>query len=282
MEEGRVLPYIRGLERKVRDDHLYLKGAVEELRDLCRIISPEKNIPHGIVVDIRELHKEIQNRFKEVRAIEQLMQGKYRQFYHRDPLRAKDLLELGFVAKTTFSRFEENLKLFTERQKGKEKEKASKASQREKLLLWFNTRDKQIILLRKMRTLKELDYAPVPGKGVDERRSVEGIRSLTLFLIHGEAPSLDSLQSQMNLREHDLIERHSEREVRGLFTHLREVDPLEIERVFRLFFEKKGFLNLRCVLIPIHPQKDIDPGEMDRVARILKEMGEGEIRTVSI
>ncbi len=282
MEEGRILNYIKSLERKIHDDHLYLKEAVDELRDMCRVISPEKNIPQGIIVDIRELHKEIQNRFKEIRGIQQFMQGKYRQFCRRDPLRDKNLLELGFVTKTTFARFEENLKLFVERQKAKEREKAATATQRERLLQWFNSREKQIMLLRKMRTLKELDYTPLPGKVVDERRGLEGVRSLTLFLIQGEALALDSLQAKMHLREHDLIERHREEELRGTLAHLREVDPSEIERVFQLFFENKGFLNLKCLLIPVHPKNEIDPEGMDLFDKILKEMKAGEVRTLAI
>ena len=39
--------------------------------------------PTGIVVDIREIYKEIRNRLTEIKAIEQLLQGKYRQYYHR-------------------------------------------------------------------------------------------------------------------------------------------------------------------------------------------------------
>ena len=282
MEETRVLHYVKSLERKVHDDYLYLKDAVDEFRDMCRIVTPDKSVPQGIVVDIRELHKEIQSRFKEIRGIQQLLQGKYRQFCRRDPLRDKNLLELGFVTKTTFSRFEEQIKLFTDKQKAREREKAASAGQREKLIQWFNSREKQIMLLRKMRTLKELDYTPMPGGGVDERRSLEGVRSLTLFLIRGEALALDSLQGEMHLREHDLIERYQDDELRGVLAHLREVDPAEIEKVFRLFLEKGGLSNLKCLLIPVHPKKEIDLERMGLVAEVLKKMNEGEVRTLSI
>jgi hypothetical protein len=282
MEDSRVLHYVKGLERKVHDDYLYLKDAVDEFRDMCRIVTPDKSIPQGIVVDIREIHKEIQNRFKEIRAIQQLLQGKYRQFCRRDPLRDKNLLELGFVTKTTFSRFEEQIKLFTDKQKAREREKAAAAGQKEKLIQWFNSREKQIMLLRKMRTLRELDYTPMPGGWVDERRGLEGVRSLTLFLVWGEALALDSLQGEMHLREHDLIERYQEDELRGVLAHLREVEPAEIEKVFRGFFEKAGLSNLKCLLIPVHPKEEIDLERMGLAAEVLKEMNVGEVRTLSI
>jgi hypothetical protein len=83
------------------------------------------------------------------------------------------------------------------------------------------------------------------------------------------------------LREHDLIERHNEGQLRGLLTHLREVDPSEIERLFHLFFENKGLSTLKCLLVPIQPKKEINLEIMDLVAEALKEMKEGEIRTLS-
>ena len=75
-----------------------------------------------MIVDIREIYKEIQNRFNEIHAIQQMMQGKYRQYYQyfrRDPVRDKDILELSFIVKTTYSRFEENMKLIIEKTEGK-------------------------------------------------------------------------------------------------------------------------------------------------------------------
>ena len=123
MEENqsRLISYVKSLDRKVRDDIHFIKDNVEELKDLCRFVSPEKNVPQGMIVDIREIYKEIQNRFKEIHAIQQMMQGKYRQYYQyyrRDPVRDKDILEFAFVVKTTYSRFEENMKLIIEKTEG--------------------------------------------------------------------------------------------------------------------------------------------------------------------
>ena len=282
MEDHRALIYVKSLERTVEMDCRSVKESLEDLQEMCRIVNPAKNVPTGIIVDIREIYKSIQTRFTEIKAIQQLLKGKYHQYSRRDPLRDKEILEMGFIAKTTFSRFEENVKLIIEREKAKEREKTARASQRDKILQWFNSREKQIQFLRKMRTLKELDYKPMDGKLVDERRGVAGVRSLTLFLIEGEAPLIDSFQSQMRLREHDQIERYHGKELRGVLAHLRDVDPSEIERLFQLLFEKTKILDLKCVLIPIYPHKDIDPGEIDSVAEILKEMKGGEVRTISM
>jgi hypothetical protein len=282
MEESRVKIYVKSLERKISDDHHFLKEAVEELRDLCRVVSPDKNVPQGIIVDIREVYKGIQNRFKEVKGIQQLLQGKYRQYYRRDPIRDKDLLEIGFVAKTTFSRFEENLKLFLDRQKAKEREETAKKSQKAKIIEWFQSREKQLALLRSMRILKELHYQAVPGDPGAELRKIGGVRSFTLFLLRGDEATMDTLQARIRLREHDFIERTHQGELRGVYTHLREVHPTEIEGVFRSLLEREGLTAIRCLLIPVQPQGDLNPEILDSLESFLQEMKGGEVKSILI
>ncbi|MGZ3590584.1 MAG: hypothetical protein ACXU99_07990, partial [Thermodesulfobacteriota bacterium] len=82
--DDRVQRYVKSLERTIQNDHHYLKEAMEEFQDLCRMVTPERNVPAGILIDIREMYKEIRNRLTEIKAIEQLLHGKYRQYYRRD------------------------------------------------------------------------------------------------------------------------------------------------------------------------------------------------------
>jgi hypothetical protein len=63
------------------------------------MVTPERNVPKEIIVDIRELFKEIRNRLTEIKAVQQLLQGKYRQYYRRDSLRDKEILEFGLSLK---------------------------------------------------------------------------------------------------------------------------------------------------------------------------------------
>lgn len=282
MDDSRARSYVRSLERTIENDHHYLKEAIEDLQEMCRVVTPERSVPAGVIVDVRELYKQIQNRLTEIKAIQQLLRGKYRHDARRDPLRDKELLELGFVVKTAYSKFENNLKVIMEKQKIREREQALKTLQKEKIVQWFRSREKQIMLLRNIRLLKELNYAPIPGKGPDERRNLEGVRSLTLFLVQGEAESLDSLQSQLRLREHDFIERYDPRELRGVLTHLREIDPSEIERLIRRLLEERGFSTLKSLLFSVQPHRDLDLEGMDWIEKTLKAMKQGEIRTLSI
>lgn len=282
MEENRTISYVRSLERTIEIDHHYLEEAIEDFQEMCRIVSPDRIVPSGVIVDIRELYKNFQSRLTEIKAIQQLLKGKYRRLARRDPLQDKGILELGFIAKTTFSKFENNLKVIVEKQKVKEKEQALRASQREKILHWFHSRENQVMFVRNMRILKELIYQALPGKVVDERRSLAGARSLTLFLFRGDAPSLDSLQSQIRLREHDIIERHDEKELRGVLTHLREILPSEIEKLFHRLLERGGFSSLKCLLLAVQPQEELNTERMDLIERTLEEMKEGEVRTISL
>ncbi len=282
MEDNRARSYVRSLERTIENDHHYLKGAVEDLQEMCRMVTPERSVPSGVIVDVRELYKEIQSRLTEIKAIQQLLRGKYRHYARRDPLQDKELLELGFIVKTTYSKFENNLKVIVEKQKGKEREQALRTLQKGKILQWFRSRENQIMLLRNIRVLKELDYTPVPGQDTDERRSLEGVRGLTLFLIQGDAPSLDSLQSQLRLREHDLLERYHEKELRGVLAHLREIDSSEIESLIHGLLGSRGFANLKSLFLSVQPHPDLNFERMDLIEKILEEMKEGEVRTLSI
>ena len=55
--QSRLITYVKSLDRKVRDDVQFIKDNVEELKNLCRFISPEKNVPQWMIVDILEMYK---------------------------------------------------------------------------------------------------------------------------------------------------------------------------------------------------------------------------------
>ena len=98
--------YVESLERTLQSNHDFLKEAVEDFQEICAKITPGKDIPHGTILDIRKAYKEIKNRLSEVNAVQQLLQGKYRKYYRRDPLRDKAFAEFGLIAKSSFSKFE--------------------------------------------------------------------------------------------------------------------------------------------------------------------------------
>ncbi len=102
--------YALSLERTIQNHYNHLKGSIEGFQEKCQRVTPDRKVPADIINQIRITYKEIRNQLTEIRAIQQLLQTKYRQFYHRDPLRDKEITEFEFISKNFFSKFEYTLK----------------------------------------------------------------------------------------------------------------------------------------------------------------------------
>jgi len=280
MEQDRDQRYVKSLERTIQNSYHYLKESIKDFQEMCRVVSPEKHVPAGIAVDIREMYKEIRNRLTEIKAVEQLLQGKYRQHYRRDSVRDKEIMEFGFIAKNCYSKFEYTMVQIEAIKRLKEH--PAKADHPGEPLQWFRSKENRVAFIKNLRILTELDYEPTPEKIGEERRDLAGSRTLTLFLFIGDSTSLDQLQSQIQFREHDILERYSPEEVRGVLVHLRKVDPMEMEKKFQQFMESKGLVKLKCLLLPIHSSKDLEGDLLKLIKAALHEMAEGELRTLSI
>jgi len=280
MEQDRVQRYAESLERTIRNNYHYLKEAIDDFQDLCRMVTPERNIPTGILIDIREMYKEIRSRLTEIKAIEQLLHGKYRQYYKRDSMRDKEIMEFGFIAKNCYSKFEYTMVQIEVMKRLKEH--APKVEHPSEPFQWFRSKENQVALIKNLRMLMELDYESTPEEVGRERREIVGSRTLTLFLFSGDSLSLDHLQSQIRLREHDIIERYGQEEIRGVLAHLRKVDPPEVEKMFQKFMESKGLTKLKCLLLPIHSPKDLEGDLFHLIKTTLQQMAEGELKTLSI
>jgi hypothetical protein len=280
MEQDRDQRYVKSLERTIQNSYHYLKESIKDFQEMCRVVSPEKHVPAGIAVDIREMYKEIRNRLTEIKAVEQLLQGKYRQHYRRDSVREKEIMEFGFIAKNCYSKFEYTMVQIEALKRLKEH--PAKADHPGEPLPWFRSKENRVAFIKNLRILTELDYEPTPENIREERRDLAGSRTLTLFLIIGDSTSLDLFQSQIQFREHDILERYSPEEVRGVLAHLRKVDPMEMEKKFRQIMESKGLVKLKCLLLPIHSSKDLEGDLLKLIKAALHEMAEGESRTLSI
>jgi len=278
-QQDRDQRYVKSLERTIQTNYHYLKESIKDFQDMCRVVSPEKHIPTGIAVDIREMYKEIRDRLTEIKAIEQLLQGKYRQHYRRDSVRDKEIMEFGFIAKNCYSKFEYTMVQIEAIKRLKEKPPTDHPGAP---LHWFHTKENQVALTRNLRILTELDYELPPEKVGEERRDLAGDRTLTFFLFSGDSLSLDQLQSQMQFREHDILERYSPAEIRGVLAHLKKVDPSDLEKKFLQFMKDKGLSKLKCLLLPIHSSKDLEGELLKLIKATLQEMAEGELRTLAV
>jgi hypothetical protein len=119
--------YALSLGKTIEGHYHYLKTAVKDFQEKCLRVSPGRSVPPDIINQIRESYKGIRDRLVEVKSIQQLLQTKYRQFYHRDPIRDKEIVEFEFVSKNTYSKFEYTLKEI-EAKKKMEKERSAQMS----------------------------------------------------------------------------------------------------------------------------------------------------------
>jgi hypothetical protein len=286
VKDTRTQRYAESLEKVLQKNHHDLKRAIEDFQEKCRAIAPERDSSPKMIVDIREAYKEIQARLAETKAVQQLLQGKYEQYYHRDPLRDKEFMEFGSIARNCYSKFESTLmeKLKNGLIKSQEKVPAIEQRHKGELFAWFHEKENQVMFSRNLRILYDLDYEHLPDSAMKERREVSknSPRSLTLFTFKGDARSIDTLQSRLRVREHDLIERHSKDELRGALAHLREIDPLEVEKVFQRVKESGGFSTLKCVLLPIRSQKDLEKDINRLIENTFQTMTEGEVKTLLV
>lgn len=284
MERGSFQAYVVSLERIMQNTYFDLREAMDQFRELCLMISEERIVPMEIITDIRQIYKQIQDQLTKVMGVKQLLEGKYRQYYHRDSRRDRDITEFAFWAKSLYSKFEYTLQEIEAKRKLKDSAEYFKAYRERMPFPWFQSKGNQITLLRNLRNLSELDYKTLSDLECEQKREViwNGMRSVSLFVLSGEVTLIDSLQSRMQFREHDITERYKEDEFRGALTHLREISPSEVERVVRRFMDSSEFLKLKCLLLRIQSQKDLKKEIVGSTENILGVMGAGEVKTLSI
>jgi len=284
MQKDPLQRYAESLEKTIQSNHHYLKETVKDFQEMCLMVTPERNVPPEIVLDIREIYKEIRTRLTEIKAIEQLLQGKYRKYYHRDAMRDKEILEFGFIAKNCYSKFEYTMMQKEAQKKAKEREGVLRVDQKGVPYQWFRSKENQVTFVRYLRILKDLDYEMPSDLATGERREVtqNRPRSLTLFVFSGDGRLIDDLQSKIQPQEHDIIERYARDELHGLLAHLREVDPLEVEKKFKEFMGRQEFSKLKCLLLSIHSPKNLVGDVLGLIKKALHGMREGEVKTLSI
>jgi len=273
MDPGRA--YAAGLEQILKSSHLALKDSVSRFQEICRMVTLERSLPHDIVVDIRKSYREIQDQLTKIKGIQQLLEGKYRPYYRRDPQRDREIMEFGVLAKNYYLRFEDTLK-----------EAEAKRKLREEVgpIPWFRSTENQGILLKNLRSLSDLDYKISNGLKAKERRQViqNSPRSFSLFVLSGEVEVIDDLAGRMRLREYDITERYSPDEFRGVLAHLKEISIVEVEKVVRRLMQSGEFSKPKGLLFPIQSLKDLRKEVLSSTERLLQGVSAGDLKTLSI
>ncbi|HUL23080.1 MAG TPA: hypothetical protein VLZ10_16615 [Thermodesulfobacteriota bacterium] len=284
MERGSFQGVATGLERIMENARLDLRETMDEFQGLCLMITPERNVPTDIITETRQTYKKIQDQLAKICGARQLLEGKYRQHYRRDYQRDREIMEITFLAKNLYLTFEYALQEIEAKRNRKDRGELSVEYPQRVLFPWFQSKENQIILLRNLRSLNQLDYKTKFELGFERRREVtqDGMRSVSLFVLSGEVILIDNLQSRMRLREYDITERCAEEEFRGALTHLREVPFSEVEKIIRRFINESEFLKMKCLLLRIRSQKDLEKEIIRSTENTLTVMTVGEVRVLSV
>jgi hypothetical protein len=284
MERGNFQGYVAGLERVIKNTHCDLREAMGQFQELCVMISPESDVPMKIITDIRQIYRQIQDQLTKINGARQLLEGKYRQYYRRDYQREREIVQFASLVKTLNSKFECKLQEIEAKRKLKDSGGHLEMPRQSVPFLWFQSKGNQIILEKNLQSLCALDYRTRSDPEYEQRREIirNGMRSISLFALSGEATLIDNLQTRMQLREYDITERYREEEFRGALTHLNEIPLTEMERVIRRFMDSGDFLKLKCLLVRIRSQKDLEKEIITSTANVLRVMGMGEVKSFSV
>ena len=284
MERGSFQGIAAGLERIMEITRFDLRETMDQFQGLCLMITAERNVPIDIITETRQTYKKIQDQLTKMSGAKQLLEGKYRQYYRRDHQREREIMEMAFLAKSLYLKFEYTLQETEAKKKLKDGGELFVAYPQRIPFSWFHSKGNQIILEKNLRSLFALDYKPRSDLEDEQRREIirNELRSISLFALSGEVTLVDTLQSRMRLREYDIIERYTEEEFRGALTHLKEVSLSEVERVIRRFMDSSESLKLKGLLLRVRSQKDLGKEIIASIENVLRVMGTGEVKTLSI
>ncbi len=283
VENNKFQGHVAGLEQIAKNTHLNLKEMTNQFEELCQRVAPERIVPMGIIADVRQTYREIQDQLTKIKGVNQLLEGKYRQYYRRDPVRDREIVEFAYLTKSLYSKFE----CILQENEAKRKSKYTEAPvdlHRERVPSWFHARENQIVLLRTLEHLYNLDYSNRSETEFVRKREVvwDGNRSISLFILSGEAVLIDRLQPRIRLREYDIEERFARDEIRGALTHLREIPSSEVERVMRRFMDIDESSKLKCLLLSVRSNVDLQEDTLDTAENVLQLMKNGEVKTLPV
>jgi hypothetical protein len=281
-KEIRIQRYVESLEQAVQKNYKYLRSIMEDFQEKCRLATTTTAVPPRLFTEIADIYREIRTRLKETQAVLELLKTRYPLYARNEPDRDKAIREMDLNVGSYFSKFLHTLKQSLGEKESVEREKLIDLEKESPHFQWFRSQENLVKFLRNVRVLDELEYEISPA-WVRERREVtkDKPRSLTLFIFKGNAQSIADLQSRMQLREHDILERYDQDELRGILTHLREIQLPEVERIFDRLKELKGYSELKCLLIPIRGERDLGVDLPGLVEKALTKMAPGELKTLS-
>src|SRR4030042_3198576 len=168
VERGSFQGFAAGLERIMENTRFDLREVMDQFQELCLMITGERKVPINIITKPRQTYKKIQDQLTRISRARQLLEGKYSHYYRRDDQGEKEIMQIAFLAKSLYLTFEET----EAKRKLKGMEEYSEAHGQQMPFPWFQSKENQILLLRNLRNIDELDYKTKFELGFERRRAV--------------------------------------------------------------------------------------------------------------
>ena len=266
------------LERVIEKNQRYLDSAGELQRKILGTASLEK-APVSVLKDVLKLYQDMRSRIFEMEAVQRLLNHRLRKDHRSDPKRQKLIAVLDAQISALSARLEEvdapgpGVARGTT---GKVPSPARPPSDR-----WLRIEQDSLAFTINARLLDELEYETPPQPGGPVRVVQKSGRGFTLFTLRGPASALDALHPCIRLRQHDIVERFSATEIRGVMTHLRRTATGDIKHIFERLLTSR-FSDVKCVLTGLPSPDQLDEHFLEYLERMVDKMRPGEIRTIDI
>ena len=259
MEDLKARRYVMSLENKVEMDLRFLGDIHDEFREKCKMVAPGKPFPADVVARVKRQYKEIRDRLTEIRAVQQLLKGKYRRVARRDPLRDKKIDELGFAFKNHYSSFEFNLRAI-ERLKRKSEWEPRKSQ------VLFRGHENNLKFTEALKLLN-------PREG--------GCHSISVVFLKGDKASIGEIYERgMRLGRGGVFEKYGDDEIRMSIAHREELGSHRLQEVMGRFLQYEWVKLAKCVIYRVKDQGDLGKDVEGLLYRTLESMGNKELKVV--
>jgi len=259
MENLKTKRYAMSLENNIDMNLRFLSDVHDEFREKCKMVAPGKPLPPDVIGVVKRQYREIRDRMTEIRAIQQMLRGKYRRVARRNPVRDKKIDELGFAFKNYYSSFEFNLRALERRRRMLEKEATS---------------PRQLFRIHG-NNLKFKEGVKLLGRGK------EGYHSLSIIFLKGDKTSIDEISRRgIRLKDGDIFEKYGDDEIRMSITHREESASRRLQAGIARFLEYDWIGSVKGVIYRVEREGDVGGDVEGLCYRALESTGTKEITVV--
>ena len=267
------------LERVIAKNRAFLESAATDLRQALLAADTAQEVPVPVVSEALQLYRDLRARILEIDAVNRLLAQRSGREVPKDPKREKLMEELDRQIRVLCAKLENRGSApATDCMKAAGEIDRTVRPPAER---WLKNSDDTVAFTKSARLLDELEHPKDLPDRADARRSDRAGRGFTLFSIRGDAAAIDALVPEIKLREHDVVERYSAYEIRGVLTHLRRTTLAEVSTVFQRLL-KTRFPEIKCILIELPSPDHLDDVVLETLERTAGGMRPGAMQIIDL